>query len=198
MVKLRDCAKDAFLNYKLRQAREEMGISIGEASKRLGIDTGTLNAYERLRCSPGGQRLSKLAEFYSLDPEEITPDPNLVREIRRFRRGYDPAPLREDLLPFDKLDKNTNEQSEESFEDLEYKKRQLDLLKKALSFLDPKDRRLIELNYGLNGNKELDFKNSARKAYGINLTKQAVFQRMFNLHTRLSILMKLVSEWRLD
>jgi hypothetical protein len=30
--------------------------------------------------------------------------------------------LREDLLPFDKLDKNTNEQSEESFEDLEYKK----------------------------------------------------------------------------
>jgi predicted transcriptional regulator len=45
MVKLRDCAKDAFLNYKLRQAREEMGISIGEASRRLGIEAGTLEAY---------------------------------------------------------------------------------------------------------------------------------------------------------
>ncbi len=198
MVKLRDCARDTFLNCKLRQAREERGISIGEASRRLGIEAGTLEAYERLRCSPGGQRLSKLAEFYSLDPEEITPDPNLVREIRRFRRGYDPAPLREDLLPFDKLDKNTYEPSGESFEDLEHKKRQLDLLKRALSFLEPKDRLLIELNYGFNGQNKLDLKKAGAKAYGIDLTKQAVFQRMFNLHTRLSILMKLIDEWHLD
>lgn len=198
MVMLRDCAKDNFLNYKLRQAREEMGISIGEASRRLGIDSGTLEAYERLRCSPGNERLSKLAEFYSLDPKEITPDPSSVREIRRFRRGYYPGPLREDLLPFHKLNENTYEPLGESFEDLEDKKRQLDLLKKALSFLDPKDRRLIELNYGFNGQDKLGLKKAGARAYGVGLTKQAVFQKRANVHSRLAILMKLIGEWGLD
>jgi transcriptional regulator with XRE-family HTH domain len=197
MVKLRDCATDAFLNYKLRQAREEMGISLREASKRLGIEAGTLEAYERLRCSPGDQPLGKLAEFYSLHPEEITPDPNLVREIRRFRRGYDPGPLREDLLPFEELDGNSREELRDS-EDAEDKKMQLNLLKKALTTLDPRDRELVELKYGLNGKEKLGFEEAGRKAYGKGLTKQAVFHRMSNIHVKLSILMNLIKEWHLD
>jgi len=198
MVNLKASARDPFLNYGLRKAREKMGISIEEASRKSGIGSEALEAYERLRCSPGQPTLDRLAKFYSLHPEEITPDPNFVRNVRKFREGYNPRPLREDLLHFDELDKNTYEPLEESFEDLEHKMRQLSLLKRALSLLCSKDRQLIELNYGLNGKKKLGLKKAGRRAYGMDITKQAVSLRRSNIHAKLSILMNLIKEWHLD
>lgn len=59
---------------KLRQLREERGLSLGRAAQSIGIDTAALLRLESgERKTPHYTTLVKIAAFYGLKPEELMP-----------------------------------------------------------------------------------------------------------------------------
>ena len=53
-------------NAKLMEARERLGLSIREISKRIGISECSLGGYENLRLYPEKAMQEKICDFYNI------------------------------------------------------------------------------------------------------------------------------------
>jgi transcriptional regulator with XRE-family HTH domain len=54
---------------KLRDARKELGMSVDDVSREIGVHRNTLLSYERGKVMPKADQLFELARIYDKDPE---------------------------------------------------------------------------------------------------------------------------------
>lgn len=138
-------------NNHLKERRDAAGLTCRELSERIGVQYGEYINLENMRISPLHRRTGefraiaqKVAAFYRCLPEDIFPEAVLVIENAKAVRKIDA----EDALA---LMGNTGALLPDRVAmDGEAK----EALKKALTTLRPRDKEILELRFGLNGNRE--------------------------------------------
>ena len=99
-IQQRQSIRDRFIGTRLRQARNENGISIQEAAEKAGLDVETLQAYELGRHSIPLPVLEVLGTFYPLDINELFDARGFVGEWHAEKEALQmikdlPEPVRE-------------------------------------------------------------------------------------------------------
>jgi len=144
-------------NNLIKSRRTEMGLSPKEASAKSGICYPTWCEYEGMRRSPigadGGWKPSALAmaRFFGVSVEELFPDCVISVKMPSLKTEIDGNELRS-------LSSMRNSPDRLLMPDQEIETREkLGLVALEMSELHPKARRILELRFGLNGEREHTF-----------------------------------------
>jgi quercetin dioxygenase-like cupin family protein/DNA-binding Xre family transcriptional regulator len=85
---------ESHVGYRLRELRQERGLSLGEVSEATGISTSFLSLVETGRSDITLGRLMRLVKFYDTSVEELLPQPPSLDAslVRAHDRLFVPSP----------------------------------------------------------------------------------------------------------
>ena len=157
-TKLRTDRIDDYFNYNLRNARINAGYTLAQVANKVGISLVTIDSYERLRALPHSNIAQKIADALYKDIDYLFPVQlkNIIEEIEKERKAKRKKNKFNDrfqyMAPLSRMwYKNltfNNEISDEK--DMESLKTTLD---SELSILNERERKILELRYGLGMDK---------------------------------------------
>ena len=147
-------------NNRLLQRREELGLTQGDLAKRVPMSWGNYSAFERLSLSPiyiktGYWRpeARMLADFHGVTCDDLWPDCVLAVQRNSFERSVNATDLA--LLAVGSPPDPPDLLAEGS----ELKQ----ILAGAMRGLTERDKLIIEMRFGLNGQEELTLNEIAQK-----------------------------------
>lgn len=142
-------------NNALKQRREALGLNQGELAERVGLSKATLTQYETLRKAPKGKdgqwrpTAVCLAEFFQVPPEALWPDVTqfITQPVIRRKAGHQEV---------EKLYALESERIREQHRLADPEQRavlteQAERVAVALVQLNPRERAVVELRFGLDG-----------------------------------------------
>ena len=151
-------------NNQLKARRLELSLTQRKLAEKAGIGLMSYNALEAMRRSPLGKKSPwrmvayRLADFHGISPEELFPPeicavttPKSIRELN--------APDAEMLLAACRP--SEPESPEKLLETRELK----NSINNALQILTPREKRIMELRFGLNGRRELTLEEAGKVFY---------------------------------
>jgi len=180
---------DPYCNYALKQARADQGLFIWELARDTGIGFNTLYSYETLRTMPPIDSRRKIAEALERTVEELFPDglDEITRQVyeeremdklgaeihavEKFQRKLSPWARRRKL---EELGSLRNPQAIHTVSESElppyengqtektYQNRLGKALNEAMGTLKDRERRILELRFGLEDGKEYTLEEVGR------------------------------------
>lgn len=169
-------------NNRLKQRREELGLTQVQMSKAAGISYGTYNKLEGLRISPINEKTKKwrspalkLADFFGESVEEIFPiSARVVQESVGVIKvnSKDLFPILSDSSRFALL----------SPDEIIMERERLNEVNKVLSRLTPMQEMLLKDKFGICGGSEMTYEEVAKKyGFKVSRARQGVEQALRNL-----------------
>ena len=69
----------------LRKRRLDLNLFQKDVAAMLGVDTMTVNNWERSRCGPTLQAMPSIVEFLGYSPFPVTQNPSIIEAIKAYR-----------------------------------------------------------------------------------------------------------------
>ena len=164
-------------NAELIKARETLGLNQREAAKLIGISPHSLGKFELLKYYPNKELQEKICLAYIIAGYPITEEvafPETLRGVKlkgKFITEREIPPER--LLPLSELsDRLLPIIQSEAVEKI-YEGQRKEAIRKVLSELDERQRRIVIMYYGIDQDREYDMGEIAKE---LNVSKSRVSQ----------------------
>lgn len=149
----------------LVKARESLSLTAKKAAEIINVPYNTYLKYESMKSYPTDERQNKICDFYGLSKERVFPKELFYFNSKKY--------IAERVIPAVSLISlsQTNKKFLPVYNMAEEVEREI-LIKEMIGFLDklePRQRRVIELRFGLNGNRLHTLKEVAER---IRLSRQ--------------------------
>ena len=148
---LRKDTSDPYINYPLKSTRMNRGISARDLSRKAGIVPCTLYAYERLRCFPSKEVALRIATYLGKSVDYLFPESlrEFINFVRRENSKLKTKKIRLEERTNNNFSKMNLENGEEDIPSQADKYFICESVNCALKLLDPKERQILSLRYGL-------------------------------------------------
>jgi transcriptional regulator with XRE-family HTH domain len=167
--------KAEFMNYTLRNARIRAGLRQSDLAQATGLSRASIESYEVCRRNPTPEGARQIALILNREVSHLFPE-SLYLEVEGTPIPEGRKALRINHCLFPK---------EENPFDSAVKSELSEIISEFLSVLTPKQRRVLEQSFGLNGETESsDLEIVAREGYANRQTveslRKAAFGRLYH------------------
>lgn len=186
-IRIRSDKKGEYYNPMFREARLKRDYAVEELAKVIGVSHSYICHVEHLRHYPLYEKRKKFAEV--LERDEIFLFPEWIRYLTEERESW----AKDDIMEWEiSVGINSSKLSLDSLREkdfplqkpileqngfyYEFDKNPLELLEEALENLSPREKKIIEIRYSLNGNRTLSLRKLRReiKMNGQSVSHQTV------------------------
>lgn len=140
-------------NELLRKKRKEKGLTVNEIAEQLGISVGAYYNYENIKNIPSPEVMERMADYFDTPKEELFPM-DLLLLLKNKDEGDDKhSKTRAKAIENYALNESIRKEYESDPANQVVQKEQNNNFNVIISVLSERERKVIDLYYGLDGEK---------------------------------------------